>query len=264
MNFFAETLKLYLDEHGMNQAQLAEYLGIEPPYISRWLRGAYPRLDLMQDVLRRLGWNLDRARPDYDPIEDAIQWVRSGIEEGDPSEGHEWNGEGPGQARDLFLKSLHEFIEYRRRERDARPRVIGTVDPETQAVSLGPVLPRIEKAAHESLPLLCTSKSAKWDILTVGEVAPVSGYDAPDLMFVEALPAGTPLQGGSQVVARLGQDGVYLLRYLPVMDDEGMEIQWVMLTSDARPARYFQLGPDEVTVSHIVRGVWRGNGTLSR
>lgn len=75
MNFFSKALQRGMEEHRFNQAQLAEYLNVDPAYISRWLKGAHPRIDQMSRVLKALGWNLDRAHPDYDPVVDALTLV---------------------------------------------------------------------------------------------------------------------------------------------------------------------------------------------
>lgn len=74
-NFFAEALKQALRERHFNQAQLAEFLGVDPAYVSRWLKGSSPRIDQIRNALTVLGWSLERARPDYDPFTDAIAKV---------------------------------------------------------------------------------------------------------------------------------------------------------------------------------------------
>ena len=53
--FFAEALKQTMKERRMNQAQLAEYLSVDPAYISRWLRGASPRLGQLVSCLEKIG-----------------------------------------------------------------------------------------------------------------------------------------------------------------------------------------------------------------
>lgn len=74
-NFFAEALKQALRERHFNQAQLAEFLGVDPAYVSRWLKGSSPRIDQIRNALTVLGWSLERARPDYDAFADAIAKV---------------------------------------------------------------------------------------------------------------------------------------------------------------------------------------------
>lgn len=75
MNFFSKALRRGMEERRLNQAQLAELLKVDPAYVSRWLKGAHPRIDQMSRVLTALGWNLDRANPDYDPVADALTQV---------------------------------------------------------------------------------------------------------------------------------------------------------------------------------------------
>ncbi|MCB2156430.1 helix-turn-helix domain-containing protein [bacterium] len=75
MNFFSSALRKGMEERRFNQAQLAEFLKVDPAYVSRWLKGAHPRIDQMSRVLTALGWDLDRAHPDYDPVADALTRV---------------------------------------------------------------------------------------------------------------------------------------------------------------------------------------------
>ncbi len=75
-NFFSDALRQAMANRHFNQAQLAEFLGVDPAYVSRWLKGSSPRIDQMRNVLTTLGWELDRARPDYDPFADAITKIK--------------------------------------------------------------------------------------------------------------------------------------------------------------------------------------------
>lgn len=75
-NFFCTALREAMQKHHFNQAQLAEHLRVDPAYISRWLKGSSPRIDQMIGVLATLGWQLDRARPEYNPFEDALSIAR--------------------------------------------------------------------------------------------------------------------------------------------------------------------------------------------
>lgn len=70
--FFSHALREALQRKHFNQAQLSEYLDVDPAYVSRWLKGSSPRLEQLRKVLDRLGWQLERAHPDYDPFRDAV------------------------------------------------------------------------------------------------------------------------------------------------------------------------------------------------
>lgn len=76
-NFFSNALRQAMTDKHFNQAQLAEYLNVDPAYISRWLKGSSPRLDQLTAVLSILGWSLERARPDYDAFSDAIESIEA-------------------------------------------------------------------------------------------------------------------------------------------------------------------------------------------
>jgi transcriptional regulator with XRE-family HTH domain len=80
--FFSAALREAMATRHFNQAQLAEFLRVDPAYISRWLKGSSPRLDQMCAVLDDLGWDLSRSHPDYSPFQDAITQVTSEIDGG--------------------------------------------------------------------------------------------------------------------------------------------------------------------------------------
>jgi len=77
-NFFINALREAMTKHHFNQAQLSEFLGVDPAYISRWLKGSSPRIDQMLVILSALGYDLDRAHPAYDPCRDALKRVVEG------------------------------------------------------------------------------------------------------------------------------------------------------------------------------------------
>jgi len=84
-NFFVTALREAMSARRFNQAQLAEFLSVDPAYVSRWLHGSNPRVDVMMDVLRKLDWRMDRARPGYDPFRETVELLR-GAEEGSVKE----------------------------------------------------------------------------------------------------------------------------------------------------------------------------------
>jgi transcriptional regulator with XRE-family HTH domain len=77
MTWFARALKRYMDAHKMTQVQLASYLGESQENISRWMSGSVPRdSDKVEAVLRRIGGDIERAMPDYDPVVDAMRKMK--------------------------------------------------------------------------------------------------------------------------------------------------------------------------------------------
>lgn len=77
-DFFASALRHEMEVRHFNQAQLAEFLDVDPAYVSRWLKGSSPRIDQIVRVLTALGWDLDRARPSYDPFSDVARQLGEG------------------------------------------------------------------------------------------------------------------------------------------------------------------------------------------
>lgn len=83
-NFFSQALREALATRHFNQAQLAEFLNVDPAYISRWLKGSSPRIDQMVSCLDKLGWDLHRAHPEYDALNDALRVLKARVEGNDP------------------------------------------------------------------------------------------------------------------------------------------------------------------------------------
>jgi transcriptional regulator with XRE-family HTH domain len=121
-NFFSEALKQALTQRHFNQAQLAEFLHVDPAYISRWLKGSSPRIDQMRSVLTNLGWDLDRAHPDYDPFGDAIRTLEEGRAVIEPKKGKKSSQLGDaGEVRQL----LADAAESHRRAQQRPVNMIG-------------------------------------------------------------------------------------------------------------------------------------------
>lgn len=63
----------YLARHaGARQEDLAALLGVSQSTVNRWINGGEASESTALAVLDKLGWRLDRARPDYDPIREAL------------------------------------------------------------------------------------------------------------------------------------------------------------------------------------------------
>jgi transcriptional regulator with XRE-family HTH domain len=209
-NFFQDALRNAMNTRHFNQAQLAEFLKVDPAYVSRWLKGSSPRLDQMRNVLTTLGWDIMRARPDYDAFEDALSQL---------------SGEGAPAGVKEKGKSYQNM-------KDIKGLLTDAADKHKRA-SLPPVVQvGTMKAADGRIEFADSSKSSTFDGFTplLGKV----DYAANELGFVvvqgnemSALyPAGTRLfvrkvlkpQGvpdGAQVIMEgLDEPGIFLLRRL--------------------------------------------------
>lgn len=259
MNFFADALRKALREKGLNQAQLAEFLGIEPPYISRWLRGAYPRLDLMQDVLARLGWQLDRAHPEYDPVIDAVKQVRGELDEAAPDAVAESYGAGAGRAD--FRKLLDNFVEIRQTELDSVPRIEGLIRVSQQEfevvferpagydlAKLESCIPRFANGGHRPLQALLLDRAA----------TPFGSGDTV-LAFVREWRNSEEIPDGTEVIVLCPVTGLHFMRRIHSIDEvQGKKRTTftVFVPLSGRGGLRLQK-PGGATITHLVEGWWK-------
>ncbi|MDK2971431.1 MAG: helix-turn-helix protein [Candidatus Sumerlaeota bacterium] len=259
MNFFADALRKALKEKGLNQAQLAEFLGIEPPYISRWLRGAYPRLDLMQDVLARLDWQLDRAHPEYDPVIDAVKQVRSELDEATGDAVAESCGTDAEQVD--FRKLLSNFVEIRQTELDSVPRIEGLIrfsqeDFEVvferpsgyDLAKLESCIPRFANGGHRPLQALLLDRAA----------TPFGSGDTI-LAFVREWHSGEEIPDGTEVIVQCPVNGLHYLRRFHSIDDvQGKKRTsfTVFVPLTGRGGLKLQK-PGGAQITHLVEGWWK-------
>ncbi len=60
-NQYADTLRSYMERHGLNQSDLAEKLGTDRHQVSRWLTGGkIPSLDTRKNMAEKLGLAITR------------------------------------------------------------------------------------------------------------------------------------------------------------------------------------------------------------
>lgn len=64
--------RIKAESPGITQVRIAEMLGISQPIVNNILHGSMPSAETMLAVMERRGWHLDRARPDYDPLREAL------------------------------------------------------------------------------------------------------------------------------------------------------------------------------------------------
>jgi transcriptional regulator with XRE-family HTH domain len=130
MNFFADALRQAMLQKHFNQAQLAEFLKVDPAYVSRWLKGSSPRLDQMRSVLALLGWDLERARPEYDPFNDAIRILEESREGSDAKKGKKAPATTPlGDVREV-KQLLQDAAESHRRQQQRPVHGVGKLNAE--------------------------------------------------------------------------------------------------------------------------------------
>lgn len=50
--------------------RIAVLIDEKPGAVSKWMHGQQMRNDILARIAGKMGWNLDRARPEYDPAAD--------------------------------------------------------------------------------------------------------------------------------------------------------------------------------------------------
>jgi hypothetical protein len=255
MNFFVSALREAQQERGLNQAQLATLLGIEPPYISRWLRGAYPRLDLMVEVLGRLGWRMDRAHPGYDPIADAAALIQQQMV-------HHGNGATAGQSDvpvEQFHQLLERFLTVRQRDAASRPAITGTVRAGTGEVAWGrPALPFVADL-EANLPHFARHGRQALQALLLEAVTTEAVHGGGPLAFVrEALEDEEPPDGSEVVVQVRAEETSHLRRLYRLQDaaKAGKASHYVLLPVGGL-GKMAQSRISATRVTHVVEGWWQ-------
>lgn len=59
-----------MDRKGWNQTQLAQFLGESPVNVNRWSNYTIPHPEKMEEILNKLGGDIERAFPTWDPAQD--------------------------------------------------------------------------------------------------------------------------------------------------------------------------------------------------
>ncbi|MBX3728163.1 MAG: helix-turn-helix domain-containing protein [Candidatus Sumerlaeia bacterium] len=255
MNFFVSALREAQQERGLNQAQLALLLGIEPPYISRWLRGAYPRLDLMVEVLGRLGWRMDRAHPGYDPIADAAALIQQQM-------AHHSNGsmvDRPDLSVEQFQQMLDKFLTARQRDAASRPAITGCVRAGTGEVAWGrPALPFVSDL-ESSLPHFARHGRQALQALLLEAVTAEPVRGGGPLAFVREALEDEEVPDGSEVVVQLRAEETSHLRRIYRLQDSakvGKSSHYVLLPVGGL-GKMLQSRVSSTRVTHVVEGWWQ-------
>lgn len=255
-NFFSEALRAAMQERHVNQAQLSEFLGVDPAYVSRWLRGSSPRIGQMKDVLAKLGWSLDRARPDYDPFGDVIDRIETVQPEG--------------QAR----KVAEAAPAYRRKDAPDVKHLLKQAAEAHRIVNSAPVPVTGAVATADGCVALEDKSGTSFD--TVGNVFPETNYaeNALSLMKIEgdgmmpAFKAGDLLALRRILQPSLVPDGTVVVmegtkkgsvpclrRLIRVADRGESRIERLVGLPLAEGHSYLFFKPREVRLLHAVVGV---------
>lgn len=73
MTWFARALQWEMDRNRWTQTELADFLGERQSTVNRWLGGSMPDPDKQEAIIQRLGGDISRALPSYDPVRDALE-----------------------------------------------------------------------------------------------------------------------------------------------------------------------------------------------
>lgn len=198
-----------MESEGLNKSQLADRLGVEPSYITRWLRGVYPRVETMREVLGKLGWDLERARPEYDPVEHVIDLVR---------ETSSHSSSKPPSYEDL-VRQLHEHEEKRRPAPSTSGTIYaGTIRADGFQVS-PPTKPSVLPAAARFFPTDCHDAESirYYDIVGTSHA---SKYPEGCLVIVRHIKGNEELPGQFDAIVSMRSDpGTQYLRTVLRVDD---------------------------------------------
>lgn len=256
-NFFADALRKAMAARHFNQAQLAEHLGVDPAYVSRWLKGSSPRIDQMRGVLSTLGWDLERARPDYDPFEDAIHQIKQ-----EP----EILGDAVAEAGADYsnLTDIKDLLEgaAETHKRLSHPPILlnGEVDAASAQIkfqekgkpksfdTFGALFPQLDYADNEMTMLLVKGN----------DLAPAY-YDGTNLVLRRVLKASAVPEGSVVVFeAPRKPGGFHLRRLVRVLEKRSGRVDRVIGAPISPRQDYLFFKPREAKVHSIVVGAIAG------
>ncbi len=252
-NFFSEALKQALTRHHFNQAQLAEFLHVDPAYISRWLKGSSPRIDQMRTVLTNLGWDLERAHPDYDPFGDAIRTLEEGRPVVEPKKGRKASQLGDaGEVRQL----LADAAEAHRRAQQRPVNLIGRLLAQK---GLMEAIEPSEVAGLQTMNEVLKPLDYAGNELSVAEVAGndfAPAYPQRSLVFLRRiLKPGSVPDGTDVLFEALRKPGLlHLRRLVRISEDRSGRIDRVIGAPIAAGHNYLFYRPREVRLHSAIVG----------
>ncbi len=257
-NFFSQALRDAMTERHFNQAQLADFLKVDPAYVSRWLKGSSPRIHQMRDVLSRLGWNLDRARPDYDPFADAITRVESDKEPtGSRKKVAEKAGAYSRKDAEEVKKLLEGAAETHRIVNTAPVPLVGSVATQSAVVSVGKEATAIYDTVGTMFPEVNYAENALSFIRVEGkDLEPL--YRNGDLLAVRRVLQPAKVPDGAVIVFDSGKRGSTsssLRRLIRVADRSVSRVERLIGIPLVENHNYLFYKPREVKLAYVVVGV---------
>lgn len=256
-NFFSEALREAMAERHFNQAQLAEFLKVDPAYVSRWLKGSSPRIHQMREVLSKLGWEIDRARPDYDPFADAINRVETDQEpEGSKKKVGEKAGTYQKKSIPEVKKLLEDAAEAHRIVNTAPVPLVGRVtaadasvtvskDPEATFDTVGTMFPEVNFAEN----------AVSFLKVDGGELEPL--YRSGDILAVRRVLQPSLVPDGTIIVFESGKKGAagFMRRLIRVADRSVSRVERLIGIPLVPRQEYLFFKPREVRLQFVVVGV---------
>lgn len=256
-NFFSDALRQAMAIRHFNQAQLAEFLSVDPAYISRWLKGSSPRLDQMRHVLTTLGWELDRARPDYDPFADAIHHVAKGPD--GASGGKVEDKKTAYQNMDEVKKLLEGAAESAKRLATPTVPLAGRVTGADASATIDAAPKGIVDSLHELFPAVDFADNELL-LLTVEGTALEPAFRAGTRLAVRRVlrPGGVP-EGALVILESTKKPIRSVLRRLVRLGDKRMNrVEKVIGAPIIDGQDYVFFKPREVKIVAVVVGVVAG------
>ncbi|MDX1973198.1 MAG: helix-turn-helix transcriptional regulator [Candidatus Sumerlaeia bacterium] len=255
-NFFSEALRQGMRERHFNQAQLAEFLQVDPAYISRWLKGSSPRLEQLRSVLELLGWHLGRARPDYDPFADAINSIDH-PESGEPQSAKE-------KARKYSnmkeVKSLLEEVAKTQRQPDSLPLAVSgslnAITGESKLAAAGEVMDSLSN----NLKLIDFAETSLY-AMRVDVSGPGAFYPQGTILILRKVlrPSGVPTKS-IVLMEPVATPGTYHLRQLVRLRDESVNrVDRLIGAPLSAEQDYLYFKPREVRIHSVVVAHFRAN-----
>lgn len=252
-NFFSEALRQGMKERHFNQAQLAEFLGVDPAYISRWLKGSSPRLDQLRNVLEILGWHLNRARPDYDAFADAIDTIDQSDSADKASSGSvKEKGRKYGNMKEI--KSLLEDVAKSQKQPEAAPlALLGSMDAYSGVTTLSSEAASFADSINSTLKKQDFAETELYcvKVTTSGPNAP---FPAGSTIFLRRIlrPSGVPTKS-IVLMEPVAEPGKLYLRQLVRLRDESANRVDRLIGAPVSPAQdYLYFKPREVKLHSVV------------
>lgn len=256
-NFFSEALREAMTQRHFNQAQLAEFLKVDPAYVSRWLKGSSPRIQQMREVLSKLGWELERARPDYDPFADAIIRVETDTDpEGSKRKVAEKGATYQKKSIPEVKKLLEDAAEAHRIVNTAPVPLVGTVTAAGGSVEVAKDATTLFDTVGTMFPETNFSENTLAFLKVQGsELEPM--YHDGDILAVRRVLQPALVPDGTIIVFEGGKKGSagHLRRLIRVADRSVSRVERLIGIPLVPRQEYLFFKPREVRLLYVVVGV---------